>query len=196
MQFDFKTVTEDPIESYDEDWKPQVADRHWRTKTWVPKPFRMKIEPRTNLKKRTKYLWAMLRMAVYSKGYLAELEDNRNQFLDANFGMRNMNLRVDSDEEEEIDEKHNLALKRTQKEKEKEGKQAWYMISDTSVCWRLEQVFIQMLTWASLVITPLTFLFPDLKASLILVEKIIDGGWCFEILLSFFKATKYNKDFS
>jgi hypothetical protein len=44
------------------------------------------------------------------------------------------------------------------------------------------------MTWSTILVTPLTFLFPKLKESTINYEWFVDCVWCFEILLSFFKG--------
>jgi hypothetical protein len=69
MTWEYKPEPRPDVESFDEDWRPAI-ERGWRTEPWVPKIFREKIELKDHLKARTSYLWAMLRMAVHSKGYL------------------------------------------------------------------------------------------------------------------------------
>lgn len=97
---------------------------------WVPKIFRQKIEFREHLKPRTTYLWAMLRMAVNSRGYLEELEEKREEILDRNFGLRSMNLRVEEHEVEEIDEDEDLARRRHIAEMVLRDKLPWYLLDE------------------------------------------------------------------
>ena len=44
------------------------------------------------------------------------------------------------------------------------------------------------MTWSTVIITPLTFLFPQVKEATLSYEWFVDGVWCVEICLSFFKG--------
>lgn len=44
------------------------------------------------------------------------------------------------------------------------------------------------MTWYTLVMTPITFLFKDIKYATIRYEWFVDSVWCFEIILSFLKG--------
>jgi hypothetical protein len=44
------------------------------------------------------------------------------------------------------------------------------------------------MTWSTIILTPLTFLFPELKETTIKYEWFVDSVWLFEIFLSFFKG--------
>lgn len=51
------------------------------------------------------------------------------------------------------------------------------------------------MTWSTLLITPLEFVFPELRSELRDYEWFVDGVWCLEIILSFVKANKNKKNF-
>ena len=49
------------------------------------------------------------------------------------------------------------------------------------------------MTWSTLLITPLGFVFPDLRNQTRNFEWFVDAAWCAEIILSFLKANKTKK---
>ena len=49
------------------------------------------------------------------------------------------------------------------------------------------------MTWSTLLITPLGFVFPDLRNQTRNYEWFVDAAWCAEIILSFLKANKTKK---
>lgn len=51
------------------------------------------------------------------------------------------------------------------------------------------------MTWSTLLITPLGFVFPDLRNKTRNYEWFVDAVWCLEIILSFLKANKEKKTF-
>lgn len=138
------------------------------------------------MKERVRFLWAKLSVACRQPGLLEELEIERNKHLDRNFGLRGIKMLVESDEEIDIvDTKHKIVTLR-----EALGKKTlpWYLLSDESTFSKTQKIFVQIMTWSTIIVTPLTFLFPSLKAMTNNYEWFVDTVWCFEIFISFFKG--------
>ena len=51
-------------------------------------------------------------------------------------------------------------------------------------------MFIQVMTWSTMIITPLTLLYPEVKKKTLYYEFFVDGVWCLEILLSLIRGNK------
>lgn len=81
------------------------------------------------LKDRVHYLWTKLRVACRQPGLLQDLENERNMHLDRNFGLRDFNTIVPSDEEIELDE--NLKMETIMSGQKK--KLPWYLLSDDTM---------------------------------------------------------------
>ena len=183
MPFQPKIEEDHSLASFDPDWQPKI-EKCWLGTT---KP----LYPRT--KERVRFFWDKLRVAVRQDGLLKELEIERDAKLDKNFGLRNKKLLVESDEEIEIDDSKKIV---TLADEAKLKRLPWYLMSDNSTFAKFQKLFVQMMTWSTLIITPLTFLFPDLKKSTINYEWFVDSVWLMEILLSFFKGhLVYAKNF-
>lgn len=91
---------------------------------------------------------------------MEDLENERDLHLDRNFGLRDFNTIVASDEEAELDESKKMATIADRQKKTL----PWYLLSDDTKFAKGQKIFVQVMTWSTLLVTPLTFLFPDLKA--------------------------------
>lgn len=138
----------DSIRSFDPEWEPKIK------KKWGKR-----IPPDQSVKERTHYLWAKLRVACRQPGLLEDLENERDLYLDRKFGLRDFNTLVPSDEEAELDESKKISMLHDRQQ----NKLPWYLLSDDTKFAKGQKIFVQIMTWSTVLITPLTFLFPDLK---------------------------------
>jgi len=175
MPFQPEIEEDHSLASFDADWQPKIETN------WMGR--RKPLDPRT--KDRVRFYWDKLRVAVRQNGLLNELEIERDAKLDRNFGLRSKKLLVESDEEIEIDDSKKIV---TLADEAKQKRLPWYLLSDASQFSKFQKLFVQMMTWSTVIITPLTFLFPDLKKSTINYEWFVDSVWLVEIFLSFFKG--------
>ena len=72
----------------------------------------------------------------------------------------------------------------------------WYLIDPGSTCARIQNLQIQVMTWSTLILTPLILTFPDdLKEDLKILEWIVDISWSVEIIMNFIVADASNRTF-
>lgn len=138
------------------------------------------------MKERTRFLWSKLRVACREKNLLRELEADRDSHLDRNFGLRSAKLFVESDEEIDIEDESINQVQMMLSGKTK--KLPWYLIDENTTFAKTQKMFVQIMTWSTVIITPMTFIFPEFKEVTIGYEWFVDTVWCFEILFSFFKG--------
>lgn len=101
-------------------------------------------------------------------------------------------MTVDSEGEIDIvDTKRKIT---TLNEESRKKRLPWYLLSDDSFFAKSQKLFVQIMTWSTIIVTPLTFLFPVLKNSTLNYEWFVDSVWCLEILLSFFKGDIHHVD--
>jgi len=87
------------------------------------------------------------------------------------------------------------------------GDLQWYLISPRNSIYKAKNLLIQLMTWISILCTPLLFVFdvldsqlkPELRAnlshSIIPIIWLVDISWCVEIILSFLQASETNRTF-
>lgn len=77
----------------------------------------------------------------------------------------------------------------------------WYIMNPNKTLYRVQNIQIQMMTWITVVLTPLNMVFDMMDEEANMQEKMIwlvwvnDISWCIEILLSFIVATPNNRTF-
>ena len=84
----------------------------------------------------------------------------------------------------------------------------WYVISPKSKFSKIQNIQIQMMTWMTVIVTPLVIVFemmdetlPEgvpktkLKEQLTWLVWLNDFSWCLEIILNFFTATPAKRTF-
>lgn len=113
------------------------------------------------------------------------MEIDRDRHLDRNFGLRGAKLFVESDEEIDVEEGNKVAKIMLDAQKKK---LPWYLIDESTMVAKTWSLFVQFMTWSTLIITPMTFIFPPFKEATVNYEWFVDSVWCLEIFVSFFKG--------
>ena len=75
----------------------------------------------------------------------------------------------------------------------------WYIMNPKKTLYRVQNTQIQMMTWITVILTPLTMVFSMMGSSLaqdmLWLVWVNDISWCFEIVLSFLVASPNNRTF-
>ena len=75
----------------------------------------------------------------------------------------------------------------------------WYIINPKKTLFRVQNVQIQMMTWITVILTPLTMVFSmmgsTLQEEMLWLVWVNDISWCIEIGLSFLVASPSNRTF-
>ena len=76
----------------------------------------------------------------------------------------------------------------------------WYIINPKKTLFRVQNVQIQMMTWITVILTPLTMVFSmmgsTLQQEMLWLVWVNDISWCIEICLSFLVASPSNRNFN
>ena len=76
---------------------------------------------------------------------------------------------------------------------------AWYLINPESSFSQFQNIQVQLVTWCTLILTPLLLVFkddyPEIGSGLLFVEWIVDISWTIEICLNFITADKNSTTF-
>jgi hypothetical protein len=181
-EFDFSGLkrVKTPDISFDPDWEPR---EHVNFMGDV-------LDHTVETKMRVQFLWAKLRYAVFQSGLLKALEEKRQGQADANFGLRDMKMVLDSDEEEEIDIQTRFEIRQRESQR-----LPWYICDPNNFFVYTWVVFIQFLNWTSIILVPLTLIFEEVQLETVNVMWLIDIVWLIEIVLKFFRATETKRGF-
>ena len=77
----------------------------------------------------------------------------------------------------------------------------WYIMNPNSMLYRVQNIQIQMMTWITVVLTPLIIVFDmmdpeeNMQSKMIWLVWVNDISWCIEIILSFLVASPNNRTF-
>ena len=76
----------------------------------------------------------------------------------------------------------------------------WYILSPKKTFYKVQNIQIQMMTWITVVLTPLVIIFQmmgeDLQGKMLWLVWVNDISWSIEIFLSFFVASPNNRTFT
>lgn len=122
-----------------------------------------------------------MRTAVSAKGMISELEQDRLEKLDANFGMRKQPEFCESDEEQEIDDDANIMGKREYK-----TLPPCVIRSNNPIAYALD-FFACLTIWTTLIVTPCSLIFGDLRRYTRPLNLGMDIFWCLLIISNFLR---------
>jgi hypothetical protein len=131
---------------------------------------------------RARQLWNKVRMSYKIKGFAPKLDPGIDS---SDFGLdEEVSRSIDSFEARKIRD-----IKVTDKSiKRKMKGLAWYLIDKNSTFAIIQNIQIQVMTWSTMIITPLCICFPAVKDRLLYFEWFVDCSWTLEIVLNFLVA--------
>ena len=144
-------------------------------------------------KERIDYLWGRLRAASKIKGGLNYVVNRDNKKDRENFGL-------DSDMDYELSESQELEEQLHEENEDEYTNLAWFLINPESNFSMFQNIQVQLVTWATLILTPILLVFGNeehehIKNGLIYVEWIVDISWTMEICLNFITASHHHRTF-
>ena len=154
-------------------------------------------------KARIKHLWSLVRKSVRARSIMKfVIKEEKKGGMD--------NLGLDSSVDYELSESQQLEEELVYEDDGGFNDLAWYLVNPESNLSKFQNVQVQMMTWCTLILTPLLILFkeseprpgsyevhmdPSTLKSLEIVEWLVDISWSIEIILNFITADSNNRKF-
>lgn len=141
--------------------------------------------PANEKKEHVDRLWQIVRDAK-DNGQLKNIYDGNNRWL--SLEDQSLDRVIDHEEEDEL-------LQYMEQIETSTETLPWYIISPKSTFYKVQEIQIQIMTWFTMVVTPVAMVFPTLRNDVKFFEWMTDCSWSVEIILCFVKADEHNTGF-